>query len=195
MRCNRLERRGQHQDCGYPSRDDPKPARCYPRSTVATSRTVPGIGSGPSAAPREERKERDGRRLAVDRAVPDGVRVAGARGQRLILSLCLLPLAAAIILRRRLLLPRGFGLLLLFLLWCAFSAAELTNGRQASPPDTGSRCTSRPDSCSSTFWNTPRDRLRPDTAVRIMAALFVITVMGGLIGMAIPNSFTRWPRG
>jgi len=44
--------------------------------------------------------------------------------------------------------------------------------------------------------NTPRDRLRPDTAVRIMAALFVITVMGGLIGMAIPNiSFTTVAKG
>src|SRR4051794_41575962 len=133
MRCNRLERRGQHQDCGYPSPDDPKPARCYPRSTVVTSRTVPGIGAGPSAAPREERKERDGRRLAVDRAVPDGVRVAGARGQRLILLLCPLALAGAIILLPRPPPPTGVGAVLPLPLWGALSAAPLAERRQASP--------------------------------------------------------------
>jgi hypothetical protein len=44
--------------------------------------------------------------------------------------------------------------------------------------------------------NTPRDRLRPEFAVRIMAAFFVLTVVGGLIGMVVPNiSFTTLAKG
>jgi O-antigen ligase len=44
--------------------------------------------------------------------------------------------------------------------------------------------------------NAPRDELTPDRAVRIMAAFFVVTVIGGMIGMVIPNiSFTTVARG
>jgi O-antigen ligase len=114
----------------------------------------------------------------------------------LVLSICLLPLAAAIILRRRLLVPRGFGLYLLFLLWCAFSAAELTSGRQGF--SAGYRGTMYVAAGLLFLYvlNTPRDRLRPETAVRIMAGFFVITVIGGLIGMVVPNiSFTTVAKG
>jgi hypothetical protein len=114
----------------------------------------------------------------------------------LILSICLLPLAAAIILRRRLLVPRGFGLYLLFLLWCAFSAAELTSARQAF--SAGYRGTMYVAAGLLFLYvlNTPRDRLRPEFAVRIMAGFFVLTVVGGLIGMVVPNiSFTTLAKG
>jgi hypothetical protein len=114
----------------------------------------------------------------------------------LILSICLLPLAAAIILRRRLLVPRGFGLYLLFLLWCAFSAAELTSGRQAF--SAGYRGTMYVAAGLLFLYvlNTPRDRLTPEFAVRIMAGFFVLTVVGGLIGMIVPNiSFTTLAKG
>ena len=49
----------------------------------------------------------------------------------IVLSLCTLPLFAALVLRRRLLVPRGFGLYLVFLLWCVFSATKLDSTRQA----------------------------------------------------------------
>ncbi len=114
----------------------------------------------------------------------------------LVLSMCMLPLAAAVILRRRLLVPRGFGLYLLFLLWCAFSAAELTTGRQAF--SAGYRGTMYVAAGLLFLYvlNTPRDRLRPEFAVRIMAGFFVLTVVGGLIGMVIPNiSFTTLAKG
>ena len=114
----------------------------------------------------------------------------------LVLSICLLPLAAAVILRRRLLVPRGFGLYLLFLLWCAFSAAELTSSRQAF--SAGYRGTMYVAAGLLFLYvlNTPRDRLRPEFAVRIMAGFFVLTVIGGLIGMVVPNiSFTTLAKG
>src|SRR5262245_23020560 len=105
----------------------------------------------------------------------------------LVLSFCLLPLAAAVILRRRLLVPRGFGLYLLFLLWCAFSAAELTSGRQGFAAGYRGTMYVAAGLLFLYILNTPRDRLRPETAVRIMGAFFVITVIGGLSGMAGPD--------
>jgi O-antigen ligase len=114
----------------------------------------------------------------------------------LVLALCLLPLAAAIILRRRLLVPRGFGLYLLFLLWCAFSALELTSGRQGFAAAYRGSMYVAAGLLFLYVLNTPRDRLKPDTAVRIMAAFFIITVIGGLIGMVVPNiSFTTVAKG
>ena len=114
----------------------------------------------------------------------------------LVLSICLLPLAAAVILRRRLLVPRGFGLYLLFLLWCAFSAAELTSGRQGFAAGYRGTMYVAAGLLFLYILNTPRDRLAPDTAVRIMATFFVIIVVGGLIGMVVPNvTFTTVAKG
>jgi polysaccharide biosynthesis protein PslJ len=159
---------------------------------VATSRAVAASG----VAPRRERRHGPAAAwplIVLFPLVPVWW-ILGVSG--LVLSFCLLPLAAAIILRRRLLVPRGFGLYLLFLLWCAFSAAELTNGRQGFAAGYRGSMYIAAGLLFLYVLNTPRDRLRPDTAVRIMAALFVITVIGGLIGMVIPNiSFTTVAKG
>jgi polysaccharide biosynthesis protein PslJ len=114
----------------------------------------------------------------------------------LVLSLCLLPLLAALILRRRILVPRGFGLYLLFLLWCAFSAAELQSARQTFSAAYRGSMYLAAGLLFLYILNTPRDRLSPDRAVRILASFFVITVIGGLVGMVIPNiTFTTLAKG
>jgi O-antigen ligase len=157
---------------------------------ATTGALVPGVG----APPVERRHTAAAWPLIVLFPMLPLWWVLGVSG--LVLSICLLPLAAAIILRRRLLVPRGFGLYLLFLLWCAFSAAELTSGRQGF--SAGYRGTMYVAAGLLFLYvlNTPRDRLRPDTAVRIMAGFFVITVIGGLIGMVVPNiSFTTVAKG
>lgn len=66
----------------------------------------------------------------------------------IVLSLCTLPLFAALVLRRRLLVPRGFGLYLVFLLWCVFSATKLDSTRQAFSAGYRARSTSEPVYCS-----------------------------------------------
>lgn len=120
--------------------------------------------------------------------------VLGVSG--LVLSLCVLPLAAALVLRRRIAVPRGFGLYLVFLLWCVFSTSRLTSGRQAF--SAGYRGTLYLGASLLFLYvlNASRDALPPERVVRIMASFFVITVVGGLIGMIVPNiSFTTVARG
>jgi hypothetical protein len=58
---------------------------------------------------------------------------------------------------------------LLFLLWCAFPAAELTNGRQGFAAGYRGSMSAAAGLLFLYVLNTPRDRLRPDTAVEIMA--------------------------
>ncbi len=114
----------------------------------------------------------------------------------IVLSVCVLPLAAGLLLRRRLLVPRGFGLYLLFLLWCAFSASRLTSSRQAF--SAGYRGTLYLGAGLLFLYvlNAPRSALSPDRVVRIMASFFVIAVIGGLIGMIVPNiAFTTVAKG
>lgn len=120
--------------------------------------------------------------------------VLGVSG--LILSICCLPLLGALVLRRRLLVPRGFGLYLLFLAWCVISATQVAESRQAF--SAGYRGTMYLGAGLLFLYvlNAPRDELPPHRAVRIMAGFFVITVVGGMIGMVIPNiSFTTVARG
>ncbi|MDP9184529.1 MAG: O-antigen ligase family protein, partial [Actinomycetota bacterium] len=114
----------------------------------------------------------------------------------LVLSLCALPLLAAVILRRRMLVPRGFGLYLLFLLWCVFSATQLQTARQTFSAAYRGSMYLAAGLLFLYVLNMPRDRLSPDRAVRIMASFFVITVVGGVVGMIVPNiTFTTLARG
>ena len=103
-----------------------------------------------------------------------------------VLSFLTLPLLAALILRRRILVPRGFGLYLLFLLWCVFSAAQLVTPRQwVSAGYRGSMYLAA-GLLFLYVLNTQRDRLPPDQAVRILGAFFVVIALGGVAGMLIP---------
>jgi polysaccharide biosynthesis protein PslJ len=114
----------------------------------------------------------------------------------LVLSICTLPLLAALILRRRILVPRGFGLYLLFLLWCVFSATGLQSARQTFSAGYRGSMYLAAGLLFLYILNTPRDRLSPDRAVRIMASFFVIAVVGGVVGMIIPNiTFTTLAKG
>src|SRR4051812_31125936 len=83
---------------GYPSPDDHKPGRCYPRAMVATSHAV-GAGASPYPERRRHRLASAWPLIVLFPMLPLWW-VLGVSG--LVLSLCLLPLAAAIILRRRL---------------------------------------------------------------------------------------------
>lgn len=108
-----------------------------------------------------------------------------------ILSFCCVPLLAALILRRRVLVPRGFGLYLSFLLWCVFSGVELVTARQwVSAGYRGSMYLAA-GLLFLYVLNAPRDRVTPDGAIRILSAFFVVIAVGGLFGMVIPTaSFT-----
>ena len=114
----------------------------------------------------------------------------------IVLSLCTLPLIAALVLRRRILVPRGFGLYLVFLLWCVFSATQLASSRQAFSSGYRGSLYLGAGLLFLYVLNASRADLPPDRVVGIMAGFFVLTVVGGVIGMIVPNiSFTTVARG
>ena len=120
--------------------------------------------------------------------------VLGVSG--VVLSACAVVLLGALLLRRRLLVPRGFGLYLVFLLWCAFSATKLASARQAFSAGYRGSLYLGAGLLFLYILNASRDELPPDRIVRIMASFFVLTVIGGVIGMIVPNiSFTTVARG
>jgi len=120
--------------------------------------------------------------------------VLGVSG--MVLSLCALPLLAGLVLRRRILVPRGFGLYLLFLLWCVFSATQLQAPRQAFSAGYRGSMYLGAGLLFLYVLNAPRAGLSPDRVVRIMSSFFVIVVIGGLIGMIVPNiSITTLAKG
>jgi O-antigen ligase len=120
--------------------------------------------------------------------------VLGVSG--IVLSLCTLPLIAALVLRRRILVPRGFGLYLVFLLWCVFSATQLASSRQAFSSGYRGSLYLGAGLLFLYVLNASRADLPPDRIVGIMAGFFVLTVVGGVIGMIVPNiSFTTVARG
>src|SRR6476660_5555358 len=120
VRCNGGEAAGPPPAVRGPSPEVRPGTRCYPRQMASTSAVAPArIGVAP---PDDRRHRRSGVAWPLIVLFPLlplwwALGISG-----LVLSICMLPLAAANILRRRLLVPRGFGLYLLFLLWCAFSA-------------------------------------------------------------------------
>lgn len=114
----------------------------------------------------------------------------------IVLSLCTLPLIAALVLRRRILVPRGFGLYLVFLLWCVFSATQLVSSRQAFSSAYRGSLYLGAGLLFLYVLNASRADLPPDRVVGIMAGFFVLTVVGGVIGMIVPNiSFTTVAHG
>jgi len=107
------------------------------------------------------------------------------------LPLLVLPMTAALILRRRLTAPRGFGLYLLFLVWCAFSATRISDPRQGFSLAYRGSLYVAAGLLFLYVLNTDRQVLPPGSVVRLMAVFFGIVVVGGLIGMVLPNvSFT-----
>ena len=101
------------------------------------------------------------------------------------------PLGVAVLFRRHLSAPRGFGLYLLFLAWCVLSALEVETSRQGFSLGYRGSLYLAAGLLFLYVLNTPREELPTAVVIRSMTALFVITVIGGLAGMVLPNvSFT-----
>ena len=105
----------------------------------------------------------------------------------LVIPALVLPLSVSIVYRRRLAAPRGFLLFVGFLAWCAISAVQIDTGRQGF--SLGYRAAIYLAAALLFLYvlNTPAVRLPTTTVVHVLAGFFTITVIGGLIGMVVPN--------
>jgi polysaccharide biosynthesis protein PslJ len=165
-------------------------------STPLPADRVSGIGGyGSGQAPWRPTRGRRGSALIAGWPIVIGIVlvpvwwVLGLTG--VILPALVLPLLATLILRRRLHAPRGFGLYLLFLVWCMFSATRISDPRQGFSLAYRGSLYVAAGLLFLYILNTGRDTLSAGDVVKLMAAFFSIVVVGGLIGMVIPNvSFT-----
>ena len=105
----------------------------------------------------------------------------------LVIPALVLPLGVSILYRRRLAAPRGFLLYLGFLAWCALSALQLDTGRQGFSLAYRSSIYVAAALLFLYVLNTPAVRLPTATVVHVIAGFFTVTVIGGLIGMVLPN--------
>jgi polysaccharide biosynthesis protein PslJ len=97
------------------------------------------------------------------------------------------PLALGLLFRRHLSAPKGFGLYLLFLLWCALSAFQVDEARQGFSLVYRGTLYLTAGLLFLHVLNASHRELPAAAVVRTMAAFFAIVVIGGLVGMVIPN--------
>ena len=105
-----------------------------------------------------------------------------------ILTALVLPLGLSLLFHRRVRAPHGFGLYVVFLVWCGLSASQLADARQGF--SLAYRGTLYVGAAFLFLYvlNASRDDLPASTVVKIMAGFFAIAVIGGLIGMIVPNT-------
>ena len=105
----------------------------------------------------------------------------------LVLTVFAVPLGLSVLFHRNIRAPHGFGLYVLFLIWCGLSVSQLADARQAfSLAYRGSMY------IGAAFLflyvlNASRTELPASTVVKVMAGFFAVIVVGGLIGMIVPN--------
>ncbi len=97
------------------------------------------------------------------------------------------------LLARRSVVPRSFGLWLLFLLWAVISMTQVPD--LARGVAAGYRIVHYAAGAVLFVYvlNTPRDRLPIESIVRILAVFWVLVVSGGVIGMISPAWSFRTP--
>ncbi|MEO8477655.1 MAG: O-antigen ligase family protein [Actinomycetota bacterium] len=103
-----------------------------------------------------------------------------------ILPLMAVPLIASLLVRRRITAPKGIALYLTFLVWCAFSATQLSDPKQALSLVYHGGIYVAAGALFLYVLNRTRQELPTATVVRCLAVFFVITVVGGIVGMVIP---------
>jgi len=104
-----------------------------------------------------------------------------------------IPLFASLLFRRRVWAPRGFGIWLAYLIWCAVSATQLADSRSAFSLAYRSSIYLAAGAFLLYVLNQ-RDRDLPTpVAIRALAGFWIVVVVGGLIGMVLPAVSIRTP--
>jgi len=104
----------------------------------------------------------------------------------LMLPLLAVPLVVSLLFQRRLAAPKGFGLYLLFLVWCAFSASQVADQKGAFSLAYRGAIYVAAGALFLYVLNRTKEELPTSTVVRCIAAFFVIAVVGGMVGMVMP---------
>ncbi len=110
-----------------------------------------------------------------------------------ILQALALPMLAATLFRRKLAAPKGFALWLGFLVWCAFSATQITDPKQGFSLGYRVSLYLAATIAFVYFLNYSKTELPTSSVFLGLAGFFVVIVMGGIVGMVLPNVSFRTP--
>lgn len=96
------------------------------------------------------------------------------------------PILASLLFRRRVQVPRGFGLWLFFLLWCGISATQIATARMGFSLAYRASIYVAATALLLYVVNHDEGRLPARTLINGLAVFWVVIVMGGLVGMIVP---------
>lgn len=97
------------------------------------------------------------------------------------------PLVLAVVLDRQLVVPRGFWLWLLFLLWVLLSATQVSGGERWLAWGWRASIYVAGTILFLHVLNSPRELLPASRVAKALALFFVVTVIGGIVGMLAPT--------
>jgi polysaccharide biosynthesis protein PslJ len=93
----------------------------------------------------------------------------------------------ALLFRRHLTTPKGFSLFLLFLLWCVFSASQVSDSRQLFSLSYRGSIYLASGALFLYILNHPHEELPTGSVVKAIAGFWLIVVVGGTVGMVGPT--------
>lgn len=96
------------------------------------------------------------------------------------------PILASLLFRRHVRAPRGFGLWLLFLVWCAISATQVETSRMGFSLAYRASIYVAATALLLYVLNHDAERLPARTVINGLAVFWVIIVVGGVLGMILP---------
>ncbi len=102
-------------------------------------------------------------------------------------SLVALPVLVALSRRRRLTVPKGFGIWLLFLVCVAASAVQVTTVDRAAAYLYRSSLYVSVTALFLYLYCTPRERLSDDTVLRFLVGFWTVVAVGGVMGVLFPT--------
>jgi polysaccharide biosynthesis protein PslJ len=97
-----------------------------------------------------------------------------------------IPVLASLLFRRRISVPKGFGVWLAFLVWCAISATQVADSRMGFSLAYRASIYVAATALFLYVLNQRTEELPAATAIKGLAAFWVVTVVGGVIGMILP---------
>jgi O-antigen ligase len=103
------------------------------------------------------------------------------------------PVLVSLLFRRRVWVPKGFGIWLAFLIWCAISATQVADSRMGFSLAYRASIYVAATALFLYVLNHRAEDLPTSSVIKGLAAFWVVTVVGGLIGMVLPAVSIRTP--
>jgi polysaccharide biosynthesis protein PslJ len=103
------------------------------------------------------------------------------------------PVLVSLLFHRRVWVPKGFGIWLAFLVWCAISATQVADSRMGFSLAYRASIYVAATALFLYVLNHRTEDLPASSVITALGAFWVVTVIGGLVGMVLPAVSIRTP--